>query len=146
MESKKKVHIGVDLGPTSIGLAAIDEDGKPILKPFIFRCADACDEKTGKPTMSSRREYRAQRRNIQREKTLKHDALKLFSSYFSESIDKLKQIIDSNKTPAYLLKYKGLANKLSKNEIIICLYNYLKHRGYFHQKNIEGLDFPSNIL
>ncbi|MDR0675018.1 MAG: hypothetical protein LBF36_02000 [Mycoplasmataceae bacterium] len=47
----KKIHIGIDLGPTSIGLGIINGNGKPItdIKPLFVWFKDACNEKDGSP-------------------------------------------------------------------------------------------------
>jgi hypothetical protein len=45
-------------------------------------------------------------------------------------------ILELNKIPPLNLKVKGLSGeKLTRNEIIVCLYNYLQHRGFFYDIN-----------
>jgi CRISPR/Cas system Type II protein with McrA/HNH and RuvC-like nuclease domain len=73
----KKINIGIDLGPTSIGLAMIDQNGKPVCKTTIVRFKDACNEKDGTPNNKSRRQYRSVRRRLTRKITLKEDFKKL---------------------------------------------------------------------
>jgi CRISPR/Cas system Type II protein with McrA/HNH and RuvC-like nuclease domain len=84
ISNKKKIHIGIDLGPTSIGIAAIDDNGDVVDKPRIYRFSDACNEKSGSPNNQSRREKRCLRRRIQRHFNKRNDFLKLIKIFYPE--------------------------------------------------------------
>ena len=70
MESK--VIIGLDLGPTSIGISAIDESGKILTKTSVLRVPDNYDKTGSKTSAADRREHRCTRRRYSRKKTLKN--------------------------------------------------------------------------
>lgn len=128
--NNKKVIIGIDLGPTSVGIAAIDEDGKVLEKPSILRIPDNYD-KTGKFTScADRRKYRGIRRRYSRKKTIKRDFKKMVLSYFPK-IDFKKIFTSPSVSNIYDLKSKVLLKNenITTEDFIKCLYHYLGNRG-----------------
>jgi CRISPR/Cas system Type II protein with McrA/HNH and RuvC-like nuclease domain len=97
---KQKINIGIDIGPTSVAIAATNEECKIIGKPTIFRFKDACDEKTGGVNNASRRDYRHFHRRLSRKKTLFSDFRKMLKTFNIQlPVDFFKHISSCTKTP-----------------------------------------------
>lgn len=139
----KKVIIGLDLGPTSIGISSIDEDGKILTKTSILRISDNYDKTGTKTSAADRRQYRCTRRRYNRKKTLKRDFKKLANEYFDDiNFDNL--FVGNNKdTHIYEIKRDLiLSNKnISTNDFIRCLYHYLDKKGCFY----GGVDLKEKL-
>lgn len=129
MESK--VIIGLDLGPTSIGISAIDESGKILTKTSVLRVLDNYDKTGSKTSAADRREHRCTRRRYSRKKTLKKDFKKLVSQYFKEvDFDNLFKFSKNNANIYEIKRSLILEGKsISLDDFIKCLYHYLDKRG-----------------
>lgn len=138
MSNKKKITIGLDIGVSSVGWSILREDN--VLIDYGSRLfPDAASAKDGKLENEARRSHRSMRRRIRRIKTRKNDLIKLLIKYnIISDQDELAKILEQgivNETgnvPIVEIKYKGLKEKLSKEELLICLYHYIHKRGYFY--------------
>jgi CRISPR-associated endonuclease Csn1 len=134
--NEKKRYIGVDLGPTSNGVAILDENMRLVRPIIIHRFKDACDMKTGESNNKSRRTYRLGRRMLQRRKNRRNDFLKLLlSSNTIQNEAEWFDAINNVVSVPYQLKLIGLKEKLPKKDLIFCLQHYLKHRGFKYLKD-----------
>lgn len=158
MSNKKKITIGLDIGISSVGWSILREDN--LLIDYGSRLfPDAANAKDGKLENESRRSHRSMRRRIRRIKTRKNDLIKLLIKYnIVSDQDELAKILEEgivNETgnvPIVEIKYKGLKEKLSKEELLICLYHYIHKRGYFYiteddlkEGTEESKKYPSEI-
>jgi CRISPR/Cas system Type II protein with McrA/HNH and RuvC-like nuclease domain len=150
--SKKNIHIGVDLGTTSIGLSVIDDQCNVIYKPQIIHFPDISDEKTGNCYNKNRRSHRLYRRQLSRYKY----RLKCFKNLIMEhfSLDDNQYLCDINETFKGENLYETRKELLEKNipcenktKFIKMLYLYLKHRGSYHViDQFDVKNFPSNRI
>lgn len=149
-----KYILGLDVGIASVGwgLINLDENDKPNriidLGVRIFEPGE--DAQTGKSLNLNRREKRGTRRLIRR-KNFRLDRVRLllnnygFIKYFKEEEEELSDYLERLKketekiinnyykgknTNPYILKVKGLEQKLTEEELIIILLHYAKYRGY----------------
>jgi len=150
---KAKFILGIDVGISSVGWAIVDLD--ELDSPYkikdlgvrIFTAAEV--PKTGDSKAKSRREKRGIRRLIRR-KAFRMDRVRYLlnqNGFLGEKItDGKVDIINHNleKEAAkiienynigknimpYELKVKGLTEKLLKEELLIIMLHYAKHRGY----------------
>ena len=159
----KKVVIAFDIGVTSVGWCVSDyETGLPLInyknndKKFWYgvRLFSESSNSDGKTLASIRRGKRELRRQIRRRKLRNIDFIKLlinsnllnFSStklndkelltfFRDEIIRKNRKKTDTINTPLPLyLRIEGIkGQKIEKNDILIALYNYLQHRGFFYE-------------
>ncbi len=161
--NKEKIAIGFDLGTTSVGWSVIkindnkEDENLEILDMGVrlFEDPASSDNNT-----ENRRMARGRRRRINRLKIRKKDFYHLLKNY-NLVVDKqeyeniIKSSIYDEVTQTYQLpieiKIKGLNNKLSKQELILILHNYIKHRGTLNtidqdddQEN-KKKDDPSNF-
>lgn len=158
MSNKKKITVGLDIGISSVGWSILREDN--VLIDYGSRLfPDAANAKDGKLENESRRNHRSMRRRIRRIKTRKNDLIKLLIKYnIISDQDELAKILEEgivNETgnvPVVEIKYKGLKEKLSKEELLICLYHYIHKRGYFYiteddlkEETEDGKKYPSEI-
>ncbi len=141
-ENKQKIAIGFDLGTTSVGWSIIKINSEKITNENLeiidmgvrlFNDPASSDNNTEK-----RRLARGRRRRINRQKIRKNDLWRLLDKYgiltskddFNEIITKsIFDPVDRKWLMPLDIKIKGLDNQLSKDEIILILHNYIKHRG-----------------
>lgn len=146
MEEEKKAKqlaLGLDLGVASCGWSLLD-----ITDPNHMQLVDLgvrlFDEASsdGNTKAAERRSKRSLRRRLRRLRFKKHNLLHLFAKYnlvegqtFDEKVDNAKKIIenvDDDISPLDI-KLKGLKEPLSNKELIIALYSYMNHRGFFYE-------------
>ena len=161
---KKKLNIGLDIGVASLGWSLIDEDNKIInLGSRLF--PDAANPKDGKLLNAKRREMRHSRRRISRTRTRKQELISFFVD--NKLIKNEEEVIslinyDINKynvSNPIELKVKALKEVVSNDELIIILFHYIHHRGFFYLTDemikenpdllIEDTNltkYPSNIV
>ena len=137
----RKTILGYDLGIGSVGWALFEEDeeGNPRkiidLGSFVFDQIE--DPKSGKTENIERRVKRSMRRQRRRRALRLEDGRSLFKEYLN--VDFLTLKFSSYPSP-YELKVKGLTEKLSKEELSIALYHYLKYRGFKSNRKNEAGD------
>lgn len=156
MSEKKKINIGLDIGVASVGWSILD-DKSNIIKMGVRLFDDVADKKDGSLKNAKRRSMRSSRRRIRREANRKREFIKLLLKYnFYSSENEVKKIIDKYDITKYgvdnpiQLKVKALKEKVSNNELIIILFHYLHHRGFFYLtdediKNPELLEQKNHI-
>lgn len=140
----KNMHIGFDVGTTSVGWAVVDDQGK--LLKFKNRYwygvrlfEDAAEEKTGDSKNLSRRNARHLRRIIRRRALRNADYIKLIIDYgFVKNEEEFYELLKINKVNPLDLRIKGLKSKLTNSELCVALFNYLQHRGFFYDNLDDG--------
>lgn len=140
---KRQTTLGLDLGIASIGwcLYEDDDDGNPRkiidIGSFVFDQIE--DQRTGKTENIARREKRSMRRQRRRRVRRLEDGRILFQNAFG--INFLEIAAKNYEYPnPFELKVKGLKEKLSKEELCLALYHYLKYRGYKSNRKIDAKD------
>ncbi|MGL4343150.1 MAG: type II CRISPR RNA-guided endonuclease Cas9 [Metamycoplasmataceae bacterium] len=144
---KKKLNIGFDIGTTSVGYCLIEDQTNKIIKMGVRLFEDVASNKDGSLKSGKRRETRSTRRRLNRLKIRKNDLIKWFvDNKFSSSIQETKNILNAYDITKYnvenpvQLKVKALSGKISKEELIIILFHYIQHRGFFYLTQEELKD------
>ena len=159
--------LGLDLGIASIGwclyegsteyiydingVISEDEEGNPAAYHKPVRIADLgsfifnqIEDKDGKTENKKRGECRRMRRQRRR----KVHRLERLRNFYKEqfNVDFLKDVIANREKYTtqnpFEIKIKGLENKLSKEELMIALYHYMKYRGF--KSNRKAADKNDN--
>ncbi len=139
-----KVNIGLDIGIASVGWAILDQELK-IVKHGVRLFPTVDNPKDSKLNNATRREKRSMRRQKNRRRNLKLDFIKLLKTHqlINLTIDPndqklayyqqfLTQYIDP-RANLFVLRQKGLKDKLNHQELIQVLYWYLSHRGFKYE-------------
>ena len=155
MNSKK--ILGLDLGIASIGWSLINEQGKneqdnkSIIDMGVRHFPALEDSKTKESLNKNRREKRLARRRLKRrrqrlEKTkkllIKHGFLNDKESFL---FDELRESYDEKKDNPWKLRVKALSEKLSKKELIVLFYYFVKHRGFLSNRKHEPKEKKEEI-
>lgn len=126
--------LGLDIGITSIGTALLNDKDVVYMGVRMFDSAQEA---------SVSRKARSQRRNLSRKRWRKEQLLDAFDDFgviskgeskqegylsFTTSNDSIVKPIDRT---VYHLRSRALKEKVSKREILLCLYNILHARGHF---------------
>ena len=142
-QKKKQLALGLDLGVASCGWSLLDitDPNNMKLLDLGVRLFDEASNGGAITKAGQRRGKRSLRRRLRRLRFKKHNLLHLFAKYnlvdgqnFDEKVDNAKKVIeniDANINPLDL-KLKGLKEKLTKKELVIALYSYMSHRGFFY--------------
>ena len=132
--------LGLDIGITSIGTALLNEKDVVYMGVRMFDSAQEA---------SVSRKARSQRRNLSRKRWRKEQLLDAFDDFgliskgeskqegylsFTTSNDSIVKPIDRT---VYHLRSRALKEKVSKREILLCLYNILHARGHFLSEMID---------
>jgi len=143
-------RIGLDIGIGSVGWAVVsgEEDGHPArMEDFGTRIFDSGeDAKTRISLCQGRRGFRGvrrlERRRINRKRLLMNyfTDIGLINSTFHD------EYADCKNTDVYVLKVKGLDEKLSPAELYKCLVHTCNHRGYrdFYEPSEDDKDAGKN--
>ncbi|AKU79870.1 type II CRISPR RNA-guided endonuclease Cas9 [Spiroplasma turonicum] len=130
----KKVNIGLDIGIASVGWSIFDINNKKILKSGsrLFNEANAGTNKSS--TTADRRMQRGRRRNLRRKILRKRDLLVLFKKYnfIKNEIDFYNLDFNHNFLE---LRTKALKEKITIDQLMVILFNYIKKRGSFNFKD-----------
>lgn len=148
-----KYTLGLDIGITSVGSCAIDQQNAKLIELSVRKFDQAGEAKEARTNRSARR-------TLRRKKWRKEQLLSVFNDFEivkSEEIEKhgLSNYLhfyyakDDIRVPdaytIYHLRQKALKEKIEKREILLCLYNILQARGHFLFDNIDftkdGLTF-----
>ncbi|MBQ5492750.1 MAG: type II CRISPR RNA-guided endonuclease Cas9, partial [Mycoplasmataceae bacterium] len=155
---KKKISIGLDLGVASCGWAVFDStdnDNKKLIDLGVRLFEEAAND--DKQTHASLRgDKRRARRRLRRIKFKKNSLVHLFAksnlvngNSFEEKIEKVRNIIDNglfDENGTFIqpidLRLKALVDneQLSNEELMIVLFNYFSHRGYFYVNDDDKKD------
>ncbi|MFA6890141.1 MAG: type II CRISPR RNA-guided endonuclease Cas9, partial [Bacilli bacterium] len=140
-QSTIKYVLGLDLGIASIGWSLMikDETGQLTrienLGIRIFSPLE--DGKSGKLANEIRRTKRGQRRLRRRKHLRLQDTKNLFSSSLLPDFEKFEKIDFKSYLNPYEIKIKGLTEPLTKEELSIALYHYMKYRGFKSNRKVE---------
>lgn len=145
MNKKQAVIIGLDIGVASVGWSILDKEYNILdLGSRLF--PDAASPKDGELENVKRRSQRHMRRMLRRKKLRKHDLIKLFIACdLVNSEDEFYVFINSDICPKnpVEIKCKGLKTKLSKEELMVALFHYIQHRGFFY-KDVDNEEIGKN--
>ena len=138
-------RIGLDIGITSVGWSAIedDENGKPIriidLGSRIFDAAE--NPKDGSALAKVRRDARGLRRRLRRRKHRVERTKRLLEKYNIITKKELKDMYDNYKFQynVYELRVQGLDEKLTNRELARVLISFVKKRGYKSNSKSEEI-------
>lgn len=126
--------LGLDIGITSIGAALLNEKDVVYMGVRMFDSAQEA---------SVSRKARSQRRNLSRKRWRKEQLIDAFDDFGIIAKDESKQegylsfttnngvIVKPIDRTVYHLRLRALKEKVSKREILLCLYNILHARGHF---------------
>lgn len=138
----KNFILGLDIGIGSIGWALLNLDNKRI-EDFGVRLFESGESNSGKDRESQeRRRYRGMRRLVRR-RSHRKERLKFYLEKIGlVSIDKITKYYETNINNAIALRYKGLSEKLSPEEIAACLIHISNNRGYrdFYEIDSDEID------
>jgi len=138
-----RYSLGLDIGTTSVGWAVANLEKQRIEDMGVRIFERPEDPKTGKSLAEPRRTARSARRRLKRRRQ-RLNALKAFfienKLLTSDQIENL--IIPSKEKPnPYLVREKGLSERLSNEELFVALRHIAKRRGYkSNRKSVEERD------
>lgn len=154
----KKYSLGLDIGISSVGWAALDLDKERIhdLGVRIFERPEV--PKTGKSLAEPRRAARSTRHRLRRRRQRLNYLKRFFIDNNLISESRIRDILSPTHPkkwrPAYDpydLRIKGLGEKLSLEELFVALYHIAKRRGYksnrisVEKQDVEGSQVLSAI-
>lgn len=147
-----KYSLGLDIGTTSIGWAVIDLDNKRIHDVGVRIFERPEDPQNGKSLAEPRRTARSARRRLKRRRQRLNALKSFFASKQLLSEDEIKNILDTDHDSAYrethspyLLREKGLIDKLTNSELFIALYHIAKRRGYHSNSKAQDEEVIKRI-
>ena len=138
-----KYALGLDLGTTSIGWSVVNLDKNRIedLGVRIFEKPE--DPQDGKSLAVPRRTARSARRRLKR----RRQRLNYLKQFFVKNSLLTDQQIEQLLTPhagqldPYVIRQKGLTERLSPEELFVALHHIAKRRGYkSNRKAVEEND------
>lgn len=136
-ESNVKYVLGLDLGIASVGWALLIKDGTGQLKRIEnlgVRLFSTLEDEKGNLENQVRRGKRGLRR-LRRRKVLRlQETRELFLTQLGIEFKHLPFQLYQN---PYELKIKGLHEQLSKEELTIALYHYMKYRGFKSNRKVD---------
>lgn len=137
--------LGLDIGITSVGSCAIDNDNTKLIELAVRRFDEAKEAKEARLNRSARRTLR--RKQWRKEQLL--DAFNDFGIISKDEIEKYGKtnylsfygkgegLHIPNVYTVYHLRKKAISEKVSKREILLSLYNILQARGHFLLDTID---------
>ncbi|MFV0393175.1 MAG: type II CRISPR RNA-guided endonuclease Cas9, partial [Coprobacillaceae bacterium] len=132
----RKIVLGLDIGVASVGWSIIDKNTGEIidLGSRLFDSASASENVTRRDARGSRRLTRRKKHRRERiRKLLEENGFYLDNSYINEN--------------PYVIRVKGLREKLTKSEIFVALYHLAKRRGISYLDDvIEEKDIKMDSL
>ncbi len=134
--------LGLDIGIGSIGWAAINLDEQRI-EDFGVRIFDSGESNNGKDRLSQdRRRFRGMRRLVRRKSHRKTRLKNYLSKIGLTTVYKINEYFEINNNNVIELRYKGLFEKLSPEQIAACLIHICNYRGYrdFYEISIEEIE------
>ena len=139
----KKIGIGLDVGIGSVGFAVLSYKNvyDARIEQIGVRLFDSGEEPKSKTSKNQgRREYRTGRRLIRRRHHRKERAKRFIERIGLLSVTKLKewQEVNGNQN-IYSVRYRGLSERLTPEEIADCVIHFCNHRGYreFYEDDVE---------
>lgn len=139
--------LGLDLGCNSVGWAMIARDGETFddgsrIKAGVRVFPEGLDtrkDKVGTPRAQHRRLMRSQRRILRRRRQRRRAVLKLLCAHglLPRDAQERRTLLVSNPYAPYLLRAKGVNEKLTPYEFGRCLYHLCQRRGFKSNKKIR---------
>lgn len=144
---EKKLVLGLDLGIASVGWSLLEKDGDKIVRivdlgSFVF--SEIEDGKSGKTENVIRRTKRSMRRQRRRRLRRREDGRELFKKTLG--FDVITDVIEKNAVVdnPFVIKARGLEEMLTREELAVALYHYLKFRGYRSNRKTEEKDIKGD--
>ena len=143
--------LGLDIGISSIGACAIDQENAKLIELSVRRFDQAKEAKEARLNRSARR-------TLRRKKWRKEQLLAAFNDFgviTNEEIEKYgrseylnyfskhEDLTVPDAYTIYHLRKKALTEQISKREILLCLYNILQARGHFL---LDTIDFTKDSI
>lgn len=142
-----KYSLGLDIGTTSVGWAVINLDKNRIedLGVRIFERPE--NPKDGKSLAEPRRTARSARRRLKRRRQRLSYLKNWFIANNLLTRDEIEKILTPHKdAPSpYVLREKGLNEKLSNADLFVALYHIAKRRGYKSNSQAQDQDVLDRI-
>ena len=129
-------RIGLDIGITSVGWSAIEDDENGNPKRIIdlgSRIFDAAEKpKDGSPLAKERRDARGLRRRLRRKKHRVERTKRLLERYGIISKNEIEKMYEEYNFQynVYELRLQGISEKLTNRELARVLISFVKKRGY----------------
>ncbi len=151
---ERKYCLGLDLGIASVGWALFEMNNGNVSRledagSYVF---NKLEDKDGKMENVARRNQRSLRRQNRRKKlrlddfrTLCRKKLDINISFVDNKWFVNGTSVDKIGNP-YEIKLKGLKEKLSIEEFYVCLYHYLKYRGFKSSRKIQDKQTDGKLL
>ncbi|ORU00682.1 CRISPR-associated protein, Csn1 family [Anaerovibrio sp. JC8] len=142
---KRKVGFGLDVGIGSVGFAVLSYDKvyDARIEQVGVRLFDSGEEVKNHKRASKnqgRRQYRSGRRLIRRRYHRKERAKRFIERIGLLSAAKIKewQEVNGNQN-IYSIRFRGLSEKLTPEEIADCVIHFCNHRGYreFYEDDVD---------
>ena len=149
----ERYTLGLDIGITSVGACAIDQNNGKLIELSVRRFDEAKEAKEARLPRSARR-------TLRRKKWRKEQLLKAFDEFniipdseinkygHSEYLNffgKKEGLTVPNVYTVYHLRQKAIVERVTKREILLCIYNILQARGHFLLDTIdfskEGINY-----
>lgn len=134
--------LGLDIGIGSIGWSAINLD-KQRIEDFGVRIFDSGESNNGKDRLSQdRRRFRGMRRLVRRRSHRKTRLKNYLARIGLTTSEKINEYYEINNNNVIELRYKGLSEKLSPEQLAACLIHICNYRGYkdFYEINIDEIE------
>ena len=139
--------LGLDLGSNSVGWAMITQDGKPFPngQPILAGVRvfpeglDTRKDKVGTPPAQHRRLKRSERRIHRRRRQRRRVVLRLLCAdgLLPKDAQERRALLAANPYAPYLLRPKGVNERLTPYEFGRCLYHLCQRRGFKSNKKIR---------
>lgn len=139
-------YLGLDVGIGSIGWAAINLNNKRI-EDFGVRIFESGEVKANNKNERASQQCRRNRgiRRLYRRKSHRKLRLKNYLSLIGlTTIEEIERYYETTDNNVIMVRYKGLSEKLSPEEIAACLIHICNNRGYkdFYDVNIDAIEDP----
>lgn len=137
-------YLGLDVGIGSIGWAVIDLKKKRI-EDFGVRLFESGEDVHDKKSFCQQRRTKRGIRRLYRRRSHRKQRLKNYLNVIGlTSTEKINYYYETADNNVIQLRYKGLSEKLSPEEITACLIHICNNRGYkdFYEINVDDIDDP----
>ena len=131
MKNEKNTTLGLDLGIVSVGWCLFENDEQENPKRIVDLGSFVFDQIENKKTGQTENIQRRQKRSMRRQRRRRVRRLETGRYLFKNElgVDFLSLNLNKIGNPMEL-KIKGLHEQLTKEELCVALYHYLKYRGF----------------
>ena len=139
-------YLGLDVGIGSVGWAVLNIEKKRI-EDFgvrIFNSGEVRNNNKNERSSQQRRRYRGMRRLVRRRSHRKLRLKNYLQLLGITTTAKINEYYEKGCNNVIQLRYKGISEQLSPEEIAACLIHISNNRGYkdFYEINIDEIDDP----